>query len=506
MVAYLTRVRFAGLATFALSGSALCPAAPAAAGLQSNINVTNDTTHRWGEPEIAVDPKNPNHLVYAIVGEGFINSCLAAGATDPTSPCAPVSTVFGPQPLGLMNNLFGFSEVSVFVSFDRGRTWRRSLNIPGQPPSSDRDDRDKEHHHDNDRDDLPRGLPIFPARAGEPGDPLLTVGPDGTFYLGWDAIHFAKLPTTIVDTGGIAVSKSTDGGFTWSEAVLTGTTIDRPFFASDASAGVIYEASTGQVPGPLASGDPTTTAVGPVDRHLVSSTDGIHWTTPQAFGGASPGTFAPYMSAAHGMLATAFRSTDPARCGGAAPVACSIFQTTTDAGVTWLRHVVPAPTNYTFSPLIAADPSVAGQFTIALLVNSNKQFAVLQTRDSGATWTGPVTISEDATKAHFHPWIAYSPTGVLGLMWQTNQPGPGPTFPYSVWAATSDDGGSTFSQPLKVSTADSPAPDSRPFANLGDDFSFIALSGNEAFVAWADWRAGERAGFISAIDLHEFKH
>jgi hypothetical protein len=509
-----------GLALFAglMGEPALGVAAPSLPTVQApNINVTNDATHRWGEPEVAVDPKNPDHLVYAIVGEGFTNACQAAALTDPASPCALVNTVFAPQPLGLMNDVAHFSEVSVFVSFDRGRTWTRTADIPGRPLPADRDEEHRhgaswtDHEHEgDDKDDPPRGIDIFPIEA-EPGDPLLTVGPDGTFYLGWDAIHFANLPTTIVNRGGIAVSKSTDGGLTWSDPVLTGTTIDRPFFATDLSAGVIYEASTGQVPGPLATGDATTPASGPADRHVVSSTDGVHWTTPQPFG-LPPGTLASFMSAAHGLLANAFHSTDPATCGGAAPVVCIVFQTTSNAGASWNRHLLPPPTNYTLAssgpfgaPLVAADPSSAGHFSVALLVNSTRQFVVYQTHDAGATWSGPTFLSDDATKTRYHAWMAYSPNGTLGLMWKTNQPGPGPTFPYSVWAAISKDGGATFNKPLKISTADSPAPDARPFGNGGDDFSFITLNDETAYVAWADWRPVERAGFISAIDLRAFK-
>src|SRR5882724_154891 len=299
-----------------LTAAASGHAEPLPPGLQpTEVNVTRDPSHRWGEPEIAVNPRNPNNMVYAIVGVGFTNECQAAAATDPNSPCKLVTTVFGPQPAGLMNNVAGFSTVSAWVTFDGGRTWKRTLDVPGQRPV------------------FPLGHP----GPSSPGDPLVTAGPDGTFYLGWDAIVFANLPTTIVAQGGIAAVKSKDGGLTWSNPVLTGTTIDRPFFTSDLSTGVIYEASSGQVPGPLASGDPTTIPVGPTDRHLVSSTDGVHWSTPQAFGGVTGIVALAYMSAAHGQLATAFKTgaASNALCGSA-PIPCTVFETT--SGVTWSRH------------------------------------------------------------------------------------------------------------------------------------------------------------------------
>jgi hypothetical protein len=450
----------------------------------TEVDVTSDTTLRWGEPEIAINPKNPNNLVYAAVGIGFTNACIEAAVADPSSPCALVKTVYGQQPQGLMNDVQGFSVVSVWVTFDRGKTWKRALNVPGQ-------------------------LTIFPPShqgAAESGDPLVTAGPDGTFYLGWDAIHFANLPTTIVDQGGIAVSKSMDGGLTWSSPVLTGTTIDRPFFATDLSTGTIYEASTGQVPGPLASGDPATPAEGPLDRHLVSSKDGVHWLKPHAFGGGGLGTF---MSAANGVLATAFltSSANNALCGKAA-TACTIFQTTKNSGANWTRHVLPAPNAYKGQPLVAADPAKPGRFAIGLLMANSTRFVISVTNDGGATWGKPAVVSDDIRKSHYHAWMAYSPKGILGLMWKTSDAASEgePTAPYTVWAATSDNGGHTFNLPLEVSHAPSPAPDSRPFGNSGDDFSFIALGKTDAFVAWADWRPAERSGFFSAIKLPAFKH
>jgi hypothetical protein len=39
-----------------------------------------------------------------------------------------------------------------------------------------------------------------------------------------------------------------------------------------------------------------------------------------------------------------------------------------------------------------------------------------------------------------------------------------------------------------------------------DDTSVIALSGQDAFVGWGDWRPGDVAGFFSAVKLQAFTH
>src|SRR5205823_14786301 len=166
----------------------------------------------------------------------------------------------------------------------------------------------------------------------ERGDPLITVGPNGTFYLGWDDIRFCRCDATIIDAGGIAISKSTDGGRHWSKPVLSGTPVDRPFFATDQSTGMLYEASTGQLGAP-SEGNPDLPEVpitAPGDRWLVGSRDGVHWSDPKPFGGVAafpPGAFG---DAAHGMYATAFKTSNADLCG-VAP-SCTVFQTTTDAG------------------------------------------------------------------------------------------------------------------------------------------------------------------------------
>jgi len=477
--AYLASLAFAApIVAMTTSWAGAAPPGGLPPGLQpTEVDVSDDLARRYGQPNVAVNPTNPDNLVVAALTSAFTYACKAAN--DPN--CEFVDLAGFAAPRGLQENVPGFVTWTAFASFDRGTTWT-AADVPLTPS----------------------GLPELVAG----GHPTLTVGSDGSFYLAQLASRRGErcdappgnrcIPVT---HGGIEVTKSTDGGLTWSDPVLTGTPLDHPRITSDLSTGVIYESSTGWVPGPTASGDPTT-PFGPNDRWLVSSTDGVNWTTPRPFGGGvSGGNFPiPFISAARGVVAGVFRSTDPARCG-AAP-ACIVFLTTTDAGATWSQHLLPAPTDSTLGPMVAADPSLPAHFAVALLTAADRQFLVYQTQDSGSTWSGPTVVTEDATKRKIKPWMAYSPDGVLGLAWRSNEPGPGPTFPYNVWAATSHDGGATFSPPLKLSTATSPAPD--PQLDGLDCCSFIALSRQAAFVVWADWRPGEGSAFFSAIKLQAF--
>jgi hypothetical protein len=222
------------------------------------------------------------------------------------------------------------------------------------------------------------------------------------------------------------------------------------------------------------------------------------------------GATASRISAANGVLSATFRSTSNAACaffvGGSAP--CTVFETSTDDGATWSRHRVPVPSASTGTVMLAADPTTPGHYTVAVLNSTSTRFLVYQTMDSGANWTGPTEVYDSGPAfVKQRPWMAYSPDGVLGMMWRANQTA-GTNTPYLVWAATSDDGGATFYAPLQISTEISPAPDGGYTAE--DDTSFIALSHQDAFIGWADWRGaptnGDRAGFFSAVKLQAFSH
>jgi hypothetical protein len=83
-----------------------------------------------------------------------------------------------------------------------------------------------------------------------------------------------------------------------------------------------------------------------------------------------------------------------------------------------------------------------------------------------------------------------------------------------VSAAISDNGGASFSTPLQVSNGNSaaPYPGLPLMRTFADDYSFITLSKQAAFVAWADWRTNDPQGnparqdLISIIKLQAFRH
>jgi hypothetical protein len=472
----------------------------------TTVDVTNNTMRRFGAPSVVVNPKDSNNIVVLVQSNlGYTKACLPPPAGSDCELIAAGGNAFLKQPRGFYKTP-GFMDIAVYASSDRGKTFKQADLSAMVPP----------------------GHPEVRARGEGP----ISAMPDGSFFVGFNAINWGNWesqPMTFFPNGGVGVIRSTDGGITWKWMSYSFTPADWPFGGADPVTGTFYVTSglAGlSTLGPRSNGDPNATAGTIADRWIASTQDGTKWTDPQPLGGTN-GT--SHVTAGHspaagafGILATLFLQTDQASCsffvGNGAPSSCVVFQTSTDAGATWTRHLVPTPAGFTptaTSVFVGADPTTKEHFTVALLDQSGADILVYQTPDSGVTWTGGVKVSEDATKTHFAPWATYSATGQFGLMWRTYEADPqnptasAPIKPWSVWAAVSKDGGATFSQPLKVSKANSPAPNSDPndaFSFVGDHGpSGMAMDGDGGvYVVWADWTPGERAIFFSAINSQSF--
>lgn len=357
------------------------------------------------------------------------------------------------------------SEVcKIAVSTDYGNTWRISSHPadPGPTP----------------------GIPYHNC-----SDSAAATGGKGTMYVGagwWDQ------PTGAVDDYNMYVAGSSDGGRTWSpSAFATGDNAaaqnlalgrnsghtDRLFLTADASTGTVYG---------TAVDFPRT------QRWIVASHDGgLSFGRPHAIDSVQypeagvPNDYIP--SAANGVIAVAYDAE-----GVGCP--CNVFETSRDDGVTWTRRFSPIQAEWT-----AADPAHPGHFAvmtgfgITARTSAPDSVVVSSTSDYGRTWTRPVFIGQDPQNMRYQPWIAFSPTGVLGVGYKTvygNVAGG----PYDYWAAISYDGGRTFGAPIRMSHAISPS--EGPGNNGGDDFTGIALDDKYLYAAWADERS-KRGGGLS---------
>lgn len=434
--------------------SGTLPATGSAHGeVEMNISGNGDSTN-VGEPEIAIDPLDNSEMF--VDAATFSKNPFAAPAVQDTCQ--------------------GWS------SLDGGRSWQPA---PLPPGICDED-----------------GIAVF--------------GPDGTLYAGGDtststtvvpcstpgAIHFGGVCILVEGQDPVMVSR--DGGHSWSAPVYTMgstnltpngapfpfvpgsgnplNTFDRPWLAMDQSTNTLYAIghNIADHEGFVTASTDEARSFGPI--HAIDSP-----SYPQ--GGLFGGTIA----AAHGTLAVAYTATSAP--GATCP--CVIFETSTDHGATFTRHVVPTvnASSQPF-PFVTVDPTARGHFALTVFDRTGTENQVYTTDDFGAHWQGPSVVVETPSNPQacpvggcrlFKPWISYGPSGQLLLVWRTWEGTPG-TAPYDVWLAAGRDEGhgtAVFGTPLRVSTEAAAYPAGY---TAGDDFSWVTADREYIYVGWGDSR------------------
>jgi hypothetical protein len=353
-------------------------------------------------------------------------------------------------------------------------------------------------------------------------DAVTAWGPDGTLYAGGiDATNvlidgpppcppgYINFGICIQPQGYDAIVTSKDGGQTWSAPSKTMgssvngpftfvggmpfNTFDRPFLSIDQSTNTVY--ATGH-------------NIADHETFVTSSTDdGMTFGTIYAADSPtypSNGLPGGTIAAANGVLAVAYTA---ASAPGTTSCPCVIFETSTDNGATFTRHVVPTVNAAaTPRPFVAADPTGRGRFALTIFDSTGTLNQVYTTSDSGQTWHGPTDVGETPPNQQFKPWLSYSPSGQLALVWRTYHGTPG-TAPYDVWTAVGrvhGSNGAVFSSPVRVSSVAAPYPSQNPGGG-GDDFSFVLADNQYVHVGWGDSRNGRTEAWYGRISLPTFK-
>jgi hypothetical protein len=409
----------------------------------------NGSTINVGEPEIAANPANPDQL-------------YVDGATFSVPP-------FNPSPVA--NTCQGWS------SSNGGLSWQAAP------------------------------LPVSTCQDG-----IAVFGRDGTLYAGGDeATSVTVVPpgtpgciefsgVCILVQGIDPILRSTDGGHTWSAPVYTMgstnlspngspfpfapgsgnplNTFDRPWLAMDQSTNTLYAIGHN-----IADHEGFVTA-STDEAHSFGTIYAIDSPSYPSTYSTGTGLFGGTIAAANGVLGIAYAATSAP--GAACP--CVIFETSTDHGATFVRHIVPTVNGSKQPfPYLAADPNVKGRFALTILDSTGTQNQVYTTDDSGRTWNGPTSVAETPPDQQFKPWIAYSPSGQLLLVWRTWHGTPN-TSPYDVWLAVGNEHGrhgAVFGAPVRVSSQAAAYP---PGYTNGDDFSWVSADRNRVFVGWGDSR------------------
>jgi hypothetical protein len=383
-----------------------------------------------GEPQLAVNPDDPNNLVYAQFGRGN------GGYNEP---------------------------VDIMYSLDGGRTWKDS----GVPSASDPAvgvDRNGTFYWAAVA--FPNLQPLTQARYSNDGGatwsapvtfaPPANVGWDrfwisadsstGTVYISYHQYQLAGGPAPPATRFVVA---SHDGGKTW------GT------------------------PYPYASPD-YPTCCGHGWTGVISAAHGVLATAYLA--GAAP---------SHSCPCVVFQtSTDDGKTWDRRVALENVMDVLSDTapfgkniGTTlWQPYFAADPSDpgrYAFAILPVASEvssSYAGN-------DAGTQISVYVTKDSGATWKHS-TLTPPANALINRPWLAYSPNGVLGLFFVTTYADGSE----DAWATVSPSGGPHFEPVVRLNEATAPPPNPAqpPGTGIGNDNATVVLNDRTLYAAWAD--------------------
>ena len=451
-----------------------------------------------GEPMVAVDPVDPRHVLAVAMG----NLHLIDGS----------HTTGNEVHHGVANSTINW----LGISDDGGQTW-----TVGEQP-------------------------ILSGKLTRCPDAFADVMKDGTFIAGCEPRETASDPDYF---GMSALQISHDHGRTWGPVVplisdyelsrfaptlrpvsggfprnapnriASNSPWDRPYTVIDDATGVIYAVAQG---GSAYAND------GGTERrpqaYITASTNGgrsfgaVHsWDSPR-YVQASRGVG---QAAAFGVVSVTFTAGSvPASEGVTCP--CPVWGLSRDHGDSFVYHVlthlmpplgaVPAPVapsagrggRAPSGPApgpITADPTKAGRF--AMLKLEGLSYSVSISDDYGQTWAPDVaaaSVSEAVGLAK--PRLEFSRDGVLGLMWRAIYS----DGTFDIWAVISRDSGKTYSKPLRVSHARSPARDAfRDGGGFGDDIQDLSMDKETLHLVWGDSRAGFQGVFYGKVRLSAFE-
>jgi hypothetical protein len=179
-----------------------------------------------------------------------------------------------------------------------------------------------------------------------------------------------------------------------------------------------------------------------------STNGGVTWSTPVNLSAAGQNASDPQLTVDGSANVTAVW----ARSDGSNPIIQA--STSTNGGVTWSTPVdLSAAGASAFNPQVAVDGS--GNLT-AVWRRADQGFATIQaatSTDGGATWSTPVDLSA-ANQNAFNPQVAVDGSGNLTAVWSQDVGSDG-----IIQASRSTDGGVTWSTPVNLSAAGQNASD-----------------------------------------------
>jgi PKD repeat protein len=414
--------------------------------LGPNVLCNQDpTTAAQNEPSIAVNPSDPNHIIAAANDYRLL--------ADPSAEHDV--------------------RAGYYVSFDGGNSW------PG---------------------DGIIDISTIPD-ASAAGDPAIAIHDIHNVYFSY--ITFSRSSIA----GGVAVSKSNDGGLTWLAPVVVAWNSatefqDKEYLAVDTT-GSIFDGNVYITWTRFANDAPiyfsrsTDGGVTFSDPFQISdpSYDSNQGSLPVV--GPDGVIYVAWLNFDTGSIRMVKSTNGGQSFGDPFPV----------ADITQIPSPLPGGGFRDNSfPTMAVDP-VNGNIFIAWSDFRNGDADIYFTRSTngGSTWSEAVRINDDlfGSNAHqFFPWLSVAPDGKLFAGWYDSRLDPTPLSEpllYDEFVTASTDGGITFSPNQRTSevTADSSIGGfSTPFIG---DYSGLAATNNFVYPAWVDTRHNQEDIYTQRI-------
>lgn len=330
-------------------------------------------------------------------------------------------------------------------------------------------------------------------------DPTMAFDKTGKLYLAY--IDYKQSP----DSGGIYVTRSTNGGLNWdmgSKAfdmydVPQKRPIDRPWLVCDksnsTSAGTLYITTK---PAPWIS---------PPNRsyYKVSTDGGLNWSVIQPIDGPNfliGNSIAQPMAAPAVTADGAFCATYPSYVASQNILPAIYFAKSFDQGISfnytimWAGTATPTDTNFKKAYCLITDPSNSNKlsFITPSAINNDLDVLCISSSDGGTTWNAPVRVNDDVVnngKAQDLVWGAYNESGDLLVTWRDRRDASGNGFwnnGYDIYYAVSNNNGLSFGTNQKL-TSQFIAFDSTIALN-GNDVMGCSYQGDTLYAVWGDTR------------------
>ena len=336
----------------------------------------------------------------------------------------------------------GHFEVFAYVSFDGGQSWASSQ-------------------------------PYIDRNAGRinAADPTVAFGPDGSVY-------FAFVALTPAD-GAVAVSRSVDGGLSWSSQTWASsftTGADKPAIAvGNGNLYVYYQNSS--------------------LHSVVSSNNGASWSSSTRI--ETGGRNANPVVDSNGNVSVFYNTGNSIKMARPAAKGYSI---STVANTVALQ---PRKAEYRANIYPAAGVDSNGNLYVAWADgrNAGRGNDIMYSRsvNGGQSWSTPVALNTDGTSAdQLMPALAVSASGRVTVMWLDNRNDAG-NVNYDVYMASSSDGVNFGANQRVSSVSSNPYNDARTQGTMIGDYFALAAGNGVTYGAWTDTRNNNEDIYLAHI-------